>query len=78
MNGAGMQINYLLKTNDGGKTWENVNITGKKNYDGIYSAADRSNMKFYNKNNGWISISNNLGPAPLLLEQQMVGKVGQK
>lgn len=74
MNGAGMQINYLLKTNDGGKRWENVNITGKKNYDGIYSAANRSNMKFYNKNNGWISISNNNGPDPLLFRTTDGGK----
>lgn len=74
MNGAGMQINYLLKTNDGGKTCENVNITGKKNYDGIYSAANRSNMKFYNKNNGWISISNNNGPDPLLFRTTDGGK----
>ncbi|SFE65769.1 Photosynthesis system II assembly factor YCF48 [Thermoanaerobacter thermohydrosulfuricus] len=78
MNGAGMQINYLLKTNDGGKRWENVNITGKKNYDGIYSAADRSNMKFYNKNNEWISISNNLGPAPLLFRTTDGGKSWSK
>ena len=74
MNGVGMQINYLLKTTDGGKTWENVNITGKKNYDGIYSVADRSNMKFYDKNNGWISISNYNGPDPLLFRTTDGGK----
>ncbi|WP_240951518.1 YCF48-related protein [Caldanaerobacter subterraneus] len=78
VNGVGMQINYLLKTDDGGKTWENVNVTGEKNYDGIYSAANSSNMKFYNKNNGWISISNNLGPDPLLFRTTDGGKSWRK
>ncbi|WP_240495746.1 YCF48-related protein [Thermoanaerobacterium sp. PSU-2] len=55
---AEQQIKYLLKTNDGGKTWQKVNVTSSDSYSGLPIVGTSIDMKFYGTDNGWIGVSN--------------------
>lgn len=76
--GAGMQINYLLKTTDGGRSWKEINITSDKNYTGLYSAGNFSNMIFYGHDNGWISVSNSISSETIIFKTADGGKTWSK
>ncbi|WP_434639706.1 hypothetical protein PQ743_10470 [Thermoanaerobacterium thermosaccharolyticum] len=55
---AEQQIKYLFKTNDGGKTWEKINVTSSDSYSGLPLVGTSTDMIFYGADNGWIGVSN--------------------
>ncbi|WP_434630982.1 hypothetical protein PQ689_10410 [Thermoanaerobacterium thermosaccharolyticum] len=55
---AEQQIKYLFRTNDGGKTWEKINVTSSDSYSGLPLVGTSTDMIFYGADNGWIGVSN--------------------
>ncbi|AEF17733.1 hypothetical protein Thexy_1705 [Thermoanaerobacterium xylanolyticum LX-11] len=78
LHGAGMQINYLLKTDNGGTSWKEIKITSDKNYTGLYSSGNYSNMIFYGRYNGWITVSNSTSSETVTYKTSDGGKTWSK
>ncbi|MDI3310232.1 MAG: hypothetical protein QJR05_02205 [Thermoanaerobacterium sp.] len=69
---AEQQIKYLFRTNDGGKTWEKINVTSSDSYSGLPLVGTSTDMIFYGVDNGWVGVSNPIS-ADVILYKTMDG-----